>query len=111
MHGDRAIIEDIVDWRPFHSVSFATLLPAPQAPKVPMTYLFRGTEDGGTRVEIRIARPQPKDRDFVERAAVHFAMTISAEVLVLKRMIETGTVETDGEPPLPNAGRRDPSAP
>jgi uncharacterized protein YndB with AHSA1/START domain len=105
MHGERAIVEEVIDWRPFDSVTFTTLLPAPQAPKIPMTYAFEEREDGGTRVEIRIAAPKPKDRAFVEHAAAHFKDTITREVAVLKGMIETAA-EPGDEPPAPRSEGR-----
>ena len=88
MHGDRAIVEEVMEWRPFESVTFTTLLPAPKAPRIPMTYAFTETGHGGTRVEIRVATPKPRDRDFVEQAASHFSETITREVGVLKGLIE-----------------------
>jgi uncharacterized protein YndB with AHSA1/START domain/class 3 adenylate cyclase len=103
MHGDRAIIEEVLEWRPFDSVTLTTLLPAPDAPKIPMTYAFSDTDDGGTRVEIRVARPKPKDRAFVDHAASHFSETITREVAVLKRMIET-TGSLADEPSLAERG-------
>ena len=33
MHGKDAIIEDILEWRPFDSITLTTLLPVPDAPK------------------------------------------------------------------------------
>lgn len=101
MHGERAIVEEVIEWRPFRSATFTTLLPAPGAPKIPMTYAFEDIEGGGTRVEIRIAKPKPKDRDFVDHAAAHFTQTITREVAVLKTMIETGADTPDDETMLP----------
>ena len=40
MHGAHAIIEEVLDWRPFDYLTIATLLPMPDAPKVIMTYAF-----------------------------------------------------------------------
>jgi uncharacterized protein YndB with AHSA1/START domain len=111
MHGERAIVEEVIEWRPFDSATFTTLLPAPGAPKIPMTYAFRDTDSGGTRVEIRIAKPKAKDRDFVEHAAAHFTQTITREVDVLKGMIETAAEPAADEPPLPPSLGRHAGAP
>ncbi|MFO1151198.1 MAG: DUF2652 domain-containing protein [Alsobacter sp.] len=106
MHGERAIIEEVVEWRPFESVTFTTLLPAPKAPKIPMTYAFREKEGGGTQVEIRVARPKAKDRDFVDHAASHFAETITREVDVLRSIMAAAAASEVGEPATPvSAGR------
>ena len=39
MHGKDAIIEDIIDRRPFDRLTLTTLLPAPGAPKILMCYI------------------------------------------------------------------------
>ncbi len=41
MHGKDAIVEDILDWRPFDYVTMTTLV-APGTPKFLMTYAFPG---------------------------------------------------------------------
>jgi uncharacterized protein YndB with AHSA1/START domain/class 3 adenylate cyclase len=101
MHGAVAIIEEVLEWRPFDSITITTLLPAPAAPKILMSYLFTDGDDGGTRVEIRIAKPKPRDQAFVDHAAHHFAGTITAEVDVLRSMIEGLSAVEPGEPSLP----------
>ena len=58
MHGPHAIIEEILDWRPFDYLTLTTLLPMPDAPKVLMSYAFSETDGGGTHVEIRIAKAE-----------------------------------------------------
>ena len=67
VHGKDAIIEDILDWRPFEHVTLTALLPIPGAPKILMTYAFEGRADGGTRFELRFGKPKPKDLAFFEQ--------------------------------------------
>jgi uncharacterized protein YndB with AHSA1/START domain len=100
MHGAHAIIEEVIDWRPFDYLTLTTLLPMPGAPKVLMSYAFVDRPDGGTRVEIRVAKPKPKDRAFLEQVGPEFAKTIAGEVATLRTMIE-GAAATKDEPPLP----------
>src|SRR5260370_12270592 len=64
MHGKDAIIEDILDWRPFDYVTLAALLPLPSAPKILFTYAFEGRAAAGTPFEIRFAKPNPKELPF-----------------------------------------------
>ncbi len=87
MHGDSAIIEEVMDWRPFDYVTFTTLLPMPGAPKVLMTYAFSETEAGGTHVEIRLAKPKPRDQAFLEQVAPPFAERITREVGTLRQLL------------------------
>jgi hypothetical protein len=46
MHGPHAIIEEVLDWRPFDYVTISTLLPIPDAPKVILTYAFLESASG-----------------------------------------------------------------
>src|SRR4029077_5347372 len=48
MHGKDAIIEEVLDWRPFDYVTMDTLMPMPGAPKMLVTYAFFESADGGT---------------------------------------------------------------
>ena len=72
MHGKDAIIEEVLDWRPFDYLTLATLLPMPGAPKVVLTYAFLESAGGGTHIEIRVARPKPKDKAFLEQVGPVF---------------------------------------
>ena len=106
MHGAHAIIEEVIDWRPFDYLTLTTLLPMPGAPKVLMSYAFVDRPDGGTRVEIRVAKPKPKDRAFLEQMGPEFAKTIAGEVATLRTMIEGAAATTSDEPPLPVSDER-----
>ena len=108
MHGAAAIIEEVLDWRPFDYVTLTTLLPMPDAPKVLMTYAFLEGADGGTHVEIRVAKPKPKDRAFLEHVGAEFQKHITSEVAALRTMIEgqNGPPAAVEEPTLPVPGER-----
>lgn len=67
LHGKDAVIEDILDWRPFDYVTQTALLPIPGAPKFLMTYAFEERDDGGAHFEFRVAKPKPKDLPFYEQ--------------------------------------------
>jgi hypothetical protein len=54
-----------------------------------MTYAFTDIE-GGTRVDIRIARPKPKDKPFLDEVGAIFARNITGEVEVLRGLLEAG---------------------
>ena len=88
MHGAHTIIEEVLDWRPIDYVTVATLLPMPGAPKVILTFSFLESGGGGTHVEIRVAKPKPKDRAFVEQVGAQFHKDITSQVATLRQMIE-----------------------
>jgi uncharacterized protein YndB with AHSA1/START domain len=108
MHGAAAIIEEVLDWRPFDYLTLTTLLPIPGAPKVLMTYAFLENAGGGTHVEIRLAKPKPKDRAFLEHAGAEFQKKIMSEVATLRTMIEGQNASPAAveEPTLPVSGQR-----
>ncbi len=107
MHGKDAIIEEVLDWRPFDYLTLTTLLPMPGAPKVLMTYAFTEIAGGGTHVEIRVAKPAPKDKAFLEKVGPVFHGHITHEVEALKLMIEGGLGPAPvEEPPLPESAGR-----
>ena len=113
MHGAHAIIEEVLDWRPFDYLTLTTLLPVPDAPKVLMTYAFSETAGpagagGGTHVEIRVAKPRPKDQAFLEQVGAQFHKTITSEVATLRQMLEgqEGAPAAVEEPALPVSAER-----
>jgi uncharacterized protein YndB with AHSA1/START domain len=112
MHGAHTIIEEVIDWRPFDYLTLTTLLPMPGAPKVLMTYAFSeiagSASAGGTHIEIRVAKPKPKDKAFLEQVGAEFHKTITSEFATLRLMLERqqeapAVVE---EPALPVSAER-----
>jgi uncharacterized protein YndB with AHSA1/START domain len=108
MHGAHAIIEEILDWRPFDYLTLSTLLPLPKAPKIVMTYAFSPSTSGGTHVEIRVAKPRPRDKAFLEQIGAQFHTTITSEVAALRLMLEgqDGAPLVVEEPPFPAPAER-----
>jgi uncharacterized protein YndB with AHSA1/START domain len=80
MHGPHAIIEEVLDWRPFDYLTISTLLPMRDAPKVIMSYAFLEENPGATHIEIRLARSKPKDQAFLDHVGAEFQKTITAEI-------------------------------
>ncbi|MGO8799864.1 MAG: DUF2652 domain-containing protein [Roseiarcus sp.] len=103
MHGKDAIIEDILDWRPFDYVTLTALLPIPGAPKIMMTYAFEGRPDGGARFELRFARPKPKDLPFFEQVWPTVQGNFHVGLDILRSMVEERAAASDvaDEPSLP----------
>lgn len=107
MHGEHAIIEELLDWRPFDYFTVSILLPAPGAPKIVMTRAIEERPDGTTHLEMRVAKPKPKDKDFVDKAAANFAEKMTPAIAALRGMLEQWTASAaSDEPPLPASNGR-----
>jgi hypothetical protein len=107
MHGKDALIEDVMDWRPFDYVTMSALVPVPNAPRVTMTYAFQETPTG-THIEIRFAKPKPKDRPFVEQMAPMWTQQFTAAVNTLRSILErdSGAPAIVDEPAIPVSSER-----
>jgi uncharacterized protein YndB with AHSA1/START domain len=93
IHGPHAIIEEILDWRPFDYLTLTTLLPMPNAPKVLMSYVFSENIEDGSHVEIRVAKGKSKDTDFLAHVVEDFRKIITTEVAKLRELLELRRVE------------------
>ena len=108
VHGKDAIIEDILDWRPFDYVTLSALLPIPGAAKIRMTYAFEEQADGGTRFELRFAKPKPKDLAFFEQVWPTVRSNFEAGFDILRSMMEERAAASGvaDEPPIPVSHER-----
>ena len=108
MHGEHAVIEEILDWRPFDYVTLTTLLPIPDAPTVLMTYVFTETPGGGTHIEIRVAKPKPEHEAFLAEVGAKFHEDITSEIATLRLILEgdKGAPALVEEPPPPVSAER-----
>jgi hypothetical protein len=102
MHGKDAIVEEVLDWRPSDYFTVSTLLPVPGAPKIMITHAFQGLTNGATHIEMRVAKPKPKDKAFVDQAAGKFKENITMAIGKLRLMLEEqqAVLSAIDEPPL-----------
>jgi uncharacterized protein YndB with AHSA1/START domain len=62
VHGKNAVVEEIVDWRPYEYWTHRVQVPEPGVPKFTLMYAFEAEGDG-TRLTARVLRPRSaKDR-------------------------------------------------
>lgn len=108
MHGAHVIVEEIIDWCPFDHLTLTTLLPMPGAPKILMTYAFSEMDGGGTTVEIRVAKPKPRDKIFLDQVGAEFQKHITEEVAALRLILEQQQEASTAieEPTLPVSAKR-----
>jgi uncharacterized protein YndB with AHSA1/START domain len=102
MHGKDAIIEEVLDWRPFDYVTQNVQLPIPGAPKVTVTYAFIERPNAGTHVEMRIGKPKPKDQAFFDQIGPSLRENVTASFANLRLMVEgsAASVAVIDEPPM-----------
>jgi len=102
MHGKDAIIEELLDWRPFDYFTLSALLPIPGAPKVVMTRALRDLPNGTTHLEMRIAKPKAKDKAFLDQVAPKFIEDVTKGIATLRQLLEgqQTSVAVIDEPPL-----------
>jgi uncharacterized protein YndB with AHSA1/START domain len=112
IHGKDAIIEEILDWRPYDYLTLRFQIPGPGIPTFTMTDLFE-TVPEGTRLTTRVLRPRSaKEREIFEmlRPMLDGAITDGAAALVpvLSAEVERRAAEAVGveEPALPESERR-----
>jgi hypothetical protein len=98
----------VLDWRPSGYFTVNTLLPIPGAAKIMLTHAFQDRPSGATHVEMRVGKPKPKDKAFVDQAGARFKENITKAIGNLRLMVEdhqTSLSVIDG-PPLPAASVR-----
>jgi uncharacterized protein YndB with AHSA1/START domain len=100
MHGKDAVIEDILDWRPFEHITLTTLLPAPGAPKILMSYVFEEQRDGAMHFGVRFAKPKSKDLPFYERVWPNVKEKFAGEFEILRALL-ADEAKAAAEDPLP----------
>jgi hypothetical protein len=108
MIATNAVIEDILDGRPFDHITRTTLLPVPGAPKILMSYAFDERAAGGTHFEVRFAKPKPKDLPFYENIWPNVQNKFTGEFEILRALLaEQAKAEAAAdEPPLPVSRER-----
>ena len=102
MHGKDAIVEEILDWRPFDYLTSRSAMPDPSLPKVVMTDAFVPLANGGTRVEIRVLKPKPREREAFEAFRPMLEGMIAGSGEHLRQLLSepkvTGAVAADSDP-------------
>jgi hypothetical protein len=102
MHGKDAIVEEVLDWRPFDYFTVSALLPVPGAPKIMLTHAFQDRTNDATHIEMRVAKPKPKDQAFVDQAVAKFRESITEAIGSLRLMVEDQPTSLSvlDEPPM-----------
>jgi uncharacterized protein YndB with AHSA1/START domain len=89
MHGKEAVVEEILDWRPFDYLTQRNTLPTPEGPvKFHSTIEFEPTEDG-TVVRMRYAAPRSaRERAILDRMSDSLGSLFAETVRVLTPQLD-----------------------
>lgn len=88
VHGQDAIVEEIVDWRPFDYWTQRMQIPAPGVPRFTLMYAFEAGE-GGTWLTARILRPRAaKDRAIFEEVRPMLDGALAANLATLTEALD-----------------------
>jgi uncharacterized protein YndB with AHSA1/START domain len=87
-HGKKTNVEEVLDWHPIDYFTVGITLPVPGAPRIVMTRALLDGPNGTTHLELRIAKPKPKDKAFVDGAAAKFAERMTQAIIILRSMVE-----------------------
>jgi uncharacterized protein YndB with AHSA1/START domain len=101
MHGKDAIVEEVMDWQPYDHVTYRSLLPIPNVPKLLSTYLFTDLGDGRTRVELRFGKPRSaKDRAIAMPLMPMIDEMITDGIAHLGPIVEAAAREVEAAAPV-----------
>lgn len=112
IHGKDAIVEEILDWRPYDYWTQRFQIPAPGVPKFTLMYGYEAGDDG-TWITARVLRPRSaRDRATFEmvkpmlEAALDEGLTALTEALVEEMRRQAAEAAAHPEPLVPvSAGR------
>jgi hypothetical protein len=113
VHGRDAILEEILDWRPFEYYTVRALMPMPGAPKITMSDIFEPVGPESTRVTTRLARPRTaKERTFLDQFRPLLETWARAGADRLRPLLEaelaarSAAADAVAEPALPDSPAR-----
>ena len=110
IHGRDAVIEEILDYRPYEYITTRSQIPAPGTPKILISEVLTPLPDGGTRVEFRVGQPKPRDREVMRQLEPMFDQTVAHGFELIAPLLEAEARErTQGradEAELPDAEGR-----
>jgi hypothetical protein len=93
IHGKDAIVEEVLDWRPFEHFTTRSQMPDPAMPRILMTDVFVPLPDGRTRIEVRIGKPKPRDRAVFEQLGPMYQSLVEASGAQLQALLRDVAAE------------------
>jgi uncharacterized protein YndB with AHSA1/START domain len=111
IHGKDAVIEEVLDWEPYDHVTYRSLMPIPNVPKLLSSYVFTDLGGGRTGLEMRFGRPRSaRDRAIAETLMPMVAGMVNDSIERLRPVVEAAALaakqSATPEPEIPVAQGR-----
>jgi uncharacterized protein YndB with AHSA1/START domain len=114
IHGKDAVVEEVLDWRPYEYVTYRSQLPIAGVPPIVNSFAFEPDGTGGTRLELRFGKPRSaKHRSILEPLLPGLDDSIEHGFSTLRSAVEADISERPAgagdalpEPPLPDSPGR-----
>jgi len=114
IHGQDAVIEEVLDWRPYDYVTYRSQLPIPGTPPIVNTFAFEPDDAGGTNLVLRFGRPRSaKHRAILEPILPGLDGSIEHGLAALRLAIDADSASREAaggiaapEPPVPESAGR-----
>ena len=116
MHGKSAVVEEILDWRPYDYLTYRITLPTPMGLIRFVTTTEFEPAPGGTILHQRLAAPKtPKERAIMEQIVPSIAEAVRTStthlIELLDEELERRGRDAIEEPPLPRPRPDGPAEP
>ena len=98
MHGKDAVVEEILDWRPYDYVTDRTILDTPGGPVKLLHTIELEPTTGGTTIHLRFAAPRTKrERALMEGLGPSYGQALQASVPSLVAQLEAAFAALDAD--------------
>jgi len=110
IHGRDAVVEEILDYRPYDWITVRSQWPIPGTPKVLISQVLTAGLDDGTHVELRVGATKPKDGPAIAALEPVFDQVVAHNFATIGPLLEAEAAARaaarDEEAALPMAAGR-----
>lgn len=113
MHGKDAVVEEILDWRPYDYVTDRTILDTPEGPVKVLHTIELEPVPEGTVIHFRFAAPKTKrERAQMAHIGPAYGAALQSGIPTLLALLDAElAARSEGRPPEPDLATRSPNGP
>jgi uncharacterized protein YndB with AHSA1/START domain len=109
MHGKDAVVEEVLDWRPFDYYTFRSTVHTPAGPIGIVNTVEIEPTATGSRISVRFQQPNPDDAAILEPMIPMFQGMVDVGAAALRELLANeGPARADATPPEPELPKPDP---